>query len=89
MTTVPHAPLRCPVCDSSLSRDTIRPPCSRGCTHPNGAPRLAEVAGPRSGRPVCGGCARREQHGGWPAKERDEWLAAELKDRRRPFGGGW
>ena len=56
-----EARLRCPLCDSFLDRATVRPPCSHGCTHPNGEPRLAEVAGPRSGRPLCSSCHAREQ----------------------------
>lgn len=91
--TIDHSPLRCPVCDSALARDTVRPPCSAGCVHPNGAPRLAELRGPRSGRPVCGPCSLREvvaaEATGWTAEERDEWVRATLRDAARESGKAW
>lgn len=89
MTVARMVPTRCPVCDSELQRETVRPPCPNGCTHPNGEPRLAEVAGPRSGRPLCAPCAAREQRGKWSVADREAWLDAEARDGRRENGGGW
>jgi hypothetical protein len=90
MSTVPVVPTRCPLCDSELRRETVRPPCPNGCTHANGEPRLAELAGPRSGRPVCSPCALREQQpNGWTERELAEWSDARARDGRRENGAGW
>jgi hypothetical protein len=90
MTVARHDRLHCPLCDSELSRDTVRPPCANSCTHPNGEPRLAELAGPRSGRPVCAHCALREHAGvPWSGEEREQWAEAAVRDGAREVGGGW
>jgi hypothetical protein len=88
MTSIAHSTLRCPVCDSSLDRDTVRPPCPNGCKNAYGLPRLAVVASPRTGRPICSDCAAREGRP-WTDEERAEWKAAAFRDARRENGGGW